>query len=38
IKEKEVLEIKQKRNEMRKLLYDKRSNVIESIPDFWKTA
>ncbi|PNX84748.1 protein SET-like, partial [Trifolium pratense] len=38
INEKELLEIKQKHNEMSKLLYDKRNNVIESIPDFWKTA
>ncbi|KAK2356909.1 NAP1-related protein [Trifolium repens] len=38
INEKELLEIKQKRNEMSKLLYRKRNNVIEFIHDFWKTA
>ncbi|KAK4747293.1 hypothetical protein SAY87_026330 [Trapa incisa] len=33
-----VLEIEQKYSELRKPVYDKRSEVIKSIPDFWLTA
>ncbi|KAI3717762.1 hypothetical protein L1987_69573 [Smallanthus sonchifolius] len=33
-----VLEIEQKYNEVRKPVYDKRNDVIKSIPDFWLTA
>ncbi|XP_076902500.1 NAP1-related protein 2-like isoform X2 [Bidens hawaiensis] len=33
-----VLEIEQKYNEIRKPVYDKRSDIIKSIPDFWLTA
>ncbi|KAK1435806.1 hypothetical protein QVD17_01575 [Tagetes erecta] len=33
-----VLEIEQKYNEVRKPVYDKRNEVIKSIPDFWLTA
>ncbi|KAK4774932.1 hypothetical protein SAY86_009867 [Trapa natans] len=33
-----VLEIEQKYNEIRKPVYDKRSEVIKSIPDFWLKA
>ncbi|CAA2971118.1 NAP1-related 2-like [Olea europaea subsp. europaea] len=33
-----VLEVEQKYNEIRKPVYDKRSDVIKSIPDFWLTA
>lgn len=33
-----VLEVEQKYNEVRKPVYDKRSEVIKSIPDFWITA
>ncbi|KAK6128238.1 hypothetical protein DH2020_038011 [Rehmannia glutinosa] len=33
-----VLEVEQKYNEIRKPVYDKRNNVIKSIPDFWLTA
>ncbi|KAL3617976.1 NAP1-related protein 2 [Castilleja foliolosa] len=33
-----VLEVEQKYNEVRKPVYDKRNNVIKSIPDFWLTA
>ncbi|KAI3759311.1 hypothetical protein L6452_07031 [Arctium lappa] len=34
----EVLEVEQKYNEFRKPVYDKRSDIIKSIPDFWLTA
>ncbi|MED6170091.1 NAP1- protein 2 [Stylosanthes scabra] len=34
----EVLEIEQKYNEIRKPIYDKRNDLIKSIPDFWLTA
>ncbi|MFS7899183.1 putative nucleosome assembly protein (NAP) [Helianthus anomalus] len=34
----EVLEVEQKYNEVRKPVYDKRSDIIKSIPDFWLTA
>ncbi|XP_051116996.1 NAP1-related protein 2-like isoform X2 [Andrographis paniculata] len=33
-----VLEVEQKYNEIRKPVYDKRNEVIKSIPDFWLTA
>lgn len=33
-----VLEIEQKYNEIRKPVYDKRNEIIKSIPDFWLTA
>ncbi|KAH6755064.1 NAP1-related protein 2 [Perilla frutescens var. hirtella] len=33
-----VLEVEQKYNEIRKPVYDKRNDVIQSIPDFWLTA
>lgn len=33
-----VLEIEQKYNEIRKPVYDKRNDLIKSIPDFWLTA
>ncbi|XP_038686923.1 NAP1-related protein 1-like [Tripterygium wilfordii] len=33
-----VLEVEQKYNEIRKPVYDKRSEIIKSIPDFWVTA
>ncbi|PIN25795.1 DNA replication factor/protein phosphatase inhibitor SET/SPR-2 [Handroanthus impetiginosus] len=33
-----VLEVEQKYNEIRKPVYDKRNDVIKSIPDFWLTA
>ncbi|XP_071685848.1 NAP1-related protein 2-like [Rutidosis leptorrhynchoides] len=33
-----VLEVEQKYNVVRKPVYDKRSEVIKSIPDFWLTA
>ncbi|XP_076916069.1 NAP1-related protein 2-like isoform X2 [Bidens hawaiensis] len=33
-----VLEIEQKYNEVRKPVYNKRNDVIKSIPDFWLTA
>ncbi|KAJ9560182.1 hypothetical protein OSB04_005342 [Centaurea solstitialis] len=33
-----VLEVEQKYNEVRKPVYDKRSDIIKSIPDFWLTA
>ncbi|KAL2482437.1 NAP1-related protein 2 [Forsythia ovata] len=33
-----VLEVEQKYNELRKPVYDKRNDVIKSIPDFWLTA
>ncbi|XP_057450285.1 NAP1-related protein 2-like [Lotus japonicus] len=33
-----VLEIEQKYNEIRKPVYDKRSDIIKAIPDFWLTA
>ncbi|KAK1433737.1 hypothetical protein QVD17_10652 [Tagetes erecta] len=34
----EVLEVEQKYNEVRKPAYDKRGDIIKSIPDFWLTA
>ncbi|XP_031107789.1 NAP1-related protein 2-like isoform X1 [Ipomoea triloba] len=34
----EVLEVEQKYNEIRRPVYDKRNEVIKSIPDFWLTA
>ncbi|KAK7281400.1 hypothetical protein RIF29_09359 [Crotalaria pallida] len=34
----EVLEIEKKYNEIRKPVYDKRNEIIKSIPDFWLTA
>ncbi|RDY12231.1 NAP1-related protein 2, partial [Mucuna pruriens] len=33
-----VLEIEQKYNEIRKPAYDKRNEIVKSIPDFWLTA
>ena len=33
-----VLEVEQKYNEIRKPVYDKRSDIVKSIPDFWLTA
>ena len=33
-----VLEVEQKYNEIRKPVYDKRSEITNSIPDFWLTA
>lgn len=33
-----VLEVEQKYNEVRKPVYDKRSEIIKAIPDFWLTA
>ncbi|KAL4351198.1 hypothetical protein GQ457_06G036930 [Hibiscus cannabinus] len=33
-----VLEVEQKYNQIRKPVYDKRSDIIKSIPDFWLTA
>lgn len=33
-----VLEVEQKYNVVRKPVYDKRSEVIKAIPDFWLTA
>ncbi|GMP33478.1 hypothetical protein CsSME_00006782 [Camellia sinensis var. sinensis] len=33
-----VLEVEQKYNEIRKPVYEKRSDIIKSIPDFWLTA
>ncbi|CAI9112176.1 OLC1v1012583C2 [Oldenlandia corymbosa var. corymbosa] len=33
-----VLEIEQKYNEVRKPIYDKRTDIVKSIPDFWLTA
>ncbi|CAA3030101.1 NAP1-related 2-like [Olea europaea subsp. europaea] len=33
-----VLEIEQKYSEKRKPVYDKRNDIIKSIPDFWMTA
>ncbi|KAK6123039.1 hypothetical protein DH2020_043221 [Rehmannia glutinosa] len=33
-----VLEVEQKYNEIRKPAYDKRNDIIKSIPDFWLTA
>ncbi|KAG8388680.1 hypothetical protein BUALT_Bualt02G0150500 [Buddleja alternifolia] len=33
-----VLEVEQKYNEIRKPVYDRRNDVIKSIPDFWLTA
>ncbi|KAL2321984.1 hypothetical protein Fmac_026363 [Flemingia macrophylla] len=34
----EVLKMEQKFNEMRKLVYDKRNEIIESVPSFWLHA
>lgn len=34
----EVLEIEQKYNEIRRPVYEKRNEIIKSIPDFWVTA
>lgn len=34
----EVLAIEQKYNEIRRPVYEKRNEVIKSIPDFWVTA
>lgn len=34
----EVLEVEKKYNEIRKPVYDKRNEIISSIPDFWLTA
>ncbi|XP_010539964.1 PREDICTED: NAP1-related protein 2-like [Tarenaya hassleriana] len=34
----EVLEVEQKYNEIRKPVYGKRNEIINSIPDFWLTA
>ncbi|GAB4860736.1 Asparagine-rich protein (ARP protein) [Ancistrocladus abbreviatus] len=34
----EVLAVEQKYNEIRKPVYDKRNEIIKSIPDFWLTA
>lgn len=34
----EVLEIERKYNEIRRPAYEKRNEVIKSIPDFWLTA
>ncbi|OVA09022.1 Nucleosome assembly protein (NAP) [Macleaya cordata] len=33
-----VLEVEQKYNEIRRPVYDKRNDIIKSIPDFWLTA
>lgn len=33
-----VLEVEQKYNEIRKPVYNKRNDIIKSIPDFWLTA
>ncbi|XAR65476.1 hypothetical protein NMG60_11009617 [Bertholletia excelsa] len=33
-----VLEVEQKYNEIRKPVYDRRNDIIKSIPDFWLTA
>jgi template-activating factor I len=33
-----VLEVEQKYNEVRRPVYDKRKDIIDSIPDFWLTA
>ena len=33
-----VLELEQQYNVIRKPVYDKRNDVIKSIPDFWLTA
>ncbi|KAL1553498.1 Asparagine-rich protein (ARP protein) [Salvia divinorum] len=33
-----VLELEEKYNEIRKPVYDKRNDIIKSIPDFWLTA
>ncbi|KAF6160029.1 hypothetical protein GIB67_033113 [Kingdonia uniflora] len=33
-----VLEVEQKYNEIRRPVYDKRSEIIKTIPDFWLTA
>ncbi|RZC10684.1 NAP1-related protein 2 isoform B [Glycine soja] len=33
-----VLEVEQKYNEIRKPVYDKRNEIVKSIPDFWFTA
>jgi len=33
-----VLEVEQKYNVIRKPVYDKRNEIIKTIPDFWLTA
>ena len=33
-----VLEVEQKFNEIRNPIYEKRNDIIKSIPDFWLTA
>eukprot|EP01018_Ginkgo_biloba_P038099 Gb_17405 [translate_table: standard] len=33
-----VLEVEQKYNEIRRPVYDKRNDIIQTIPDFWLTA
>lgn len=33
-----VLEVEQKYNEIRKPIYDKRNDIVKSIPDFWLNA
>lgn len=33
-----VLEVEQQYNEKRKPVYEKRNDIIKSIPDFWLTA
>ena len=33
-----VLEVEQKYNEIRRPVYDKRRDIINSIPDFWLTV
>jgi hypothetical protein len=33
-----VLEVEQKYNEIRRPVYNKRNDIIRSIPDFWLTA
>lgn len=33
-----MLEVEQKYSEIRKPVYDKRNDIIKSIPDFWLTA
>ena len=34
----EVLKVEQKYNEIRKPVYDRRNEIIQTIPDFWLTA
>lgn len=33
-----VLELEQQYNEIRKPVYDKRNEIVKSIPEFWLTA